>query len=188
MEHRLIHICGSMGSGKTTLIRGAMASRSFEVEYREGRKAPIGYWCAAQNLFVAGSYEVATASGCDTIKDTGEAFALLRNRYYLGRKVLYEGLFMMNHLRGLELYREVGDTMVVLRLNSDPDLCRKGILDRREATGNTRKIAPGFEASLRGSFVRAQNYALKMKELGCEVHSIDRDTAPGVLEQLLSGG
>ena len=119
----IVHVCGTMGSGKTTLVRTFMAGggRPWTSITLAGRRLPIGYTTTdGPQLVVAGAYEDGLqTSGCDTFKDTPATYAMTQGWAERGASVLYEGLFMMNHTRGLALARAVGvERMTVLRLTA----------------------------------------------------------------------
>lgn len=190
MDHRIVHVCGTMGSGKTTLIRNWMATRSCPwVADTGGRKLPIGYVSdtAGHRVFVAGAYEDGLqTSGCDTIKDTPAAYALVLEHFRRGESVVYEGLFMMNHTRGLQLLRDSNHAVVVIHLSTSIDECRAGVVDRRLAQGNTEPLPTRFEDGLSGNYVRAANYARKMRAAGGTVLRCSRDEAAARLGELLA--
>lgn len=198
MGHCVVHVVGTMGAGKTTLLRVWKGEAGpWEPVTAEGRVHPLGYvnhrprgepGGPGQGLFLAGAYvDGLQTSGCDTIKDTGHAYDLVQGRYVAGLTVIYEGLFMMNHTRGLALLRVVGaGRFYVLRLTTSLDECRAGVLARRAAQGNSDPLPPRFDDGLRGNEVRATNYSHKMRMAGATVHKVSRDGALGVLRELTS--
>jgi ABC-type dipeptide/oligopeptide/nickel transport system ATPase component len=176
---KIVHICGTSGSGKTTLIRAFMKILNFKPEFTEGMKSPIGY--IGGRVFIPGSYEVLTASGCDTIKSVELNYTVVREVFECGLDVIYEGLFMMNHTRGLELWEQTR-ALEVIRLTTSIEDCMKAVRDRRVATGNDRKEGTTFEKNLIGHDTRATNYCEKLRQAGCTIHQVSREKA---LDKLL---
>lgn len=182
MEHRvnrLIHVVGTMGAGKTTLIRSWMAELSFAPVCEDGWSRPMSYHCEAPPIWVLGCYDPdLQTSGCDYLKREVELnFELAERRYNGGAAtVVYEGLLMMNHTRGLALLARTR-AVTVLRLMATLDECRAGVVARRAAQGNHEPLPPRFEAGLAGHEVRARNYAFKMKQAGAEVIKVTREEA-----------
>jgi hypothetical protein len=187
VTHIIVHICGTMGAGKTTLIRGWMAHHPFNPATRDGSPRPVAYVCAERSFWVMGPYEPdLQTSGCDANKDTVGNYAEVQRRYEHGFCVVYEGLFMMNHTRGLALARAVGtENFHVVRLAEPLEVCRAGVVARRAAQGNHDPLPARFEDGLRGNDVRATNYCHKMKQVGVAVHRVTREQAPGKLGELL---
>lgn len=184
---RIIHVCGTMGSGKTTLIRTWMAGLPF-TEVANGRPRPVAYVCVERQLWVVGPYSAdLQTSGCDACKNTPENYAEVLHRFEQGHTVVYEGLFMMNHTRGLALLRAARGAVTVLRLTTPLEDCRAGVLARRAAQGNTDPLPPRFEDGLRGNDVRARNYAHKMKGAGATVLRVSREEALPKLRELTGG-
>lgn len=182
MTPKIVHICGTMGSGKTTLVRAFMARHNFKPIYTTGRTRALYY--RADTMAVGGSYEVSTASGMDTIKDTEAGYALIKRLWGEGLGVLYEGLFMMNHTRGLELWRAT-QAVTVLELTTSPEDCRAGVVARRAAVGETGPLPKNFEAGLAGNRVRAQNYTYKMRAVGCPTKRITREDGLARIVELM---
>lgn len=187
MEHRIIHVCGTMGSGKTTLIRGWMAERKWVAVNRGGARYPIGYTSdePERQMFLAGGYDDALqTSGLDVAKGSVEEnYALLTEKFRQGLTVVYEGLLMMNHTRGLQLLRDTR-ALTILRLTTSLDECRAGVVARRAAQGNHDPLPPRFEDGLRGNNTRAINYAFKLKQAGATVHKVSREEAATLLREL----
>lgn len=184
---RVIHVCGTMGAGKTTLIRGWMGGIAWIPHRTDDRRLPWGYLSVTHHppLFLAGAYEEGLqTSGCDTIKDTPLSYANIQ-QWAAERTVVYEGLFMMNHTRGLALLRAVGPANFhVLRLMTTLTECREGVVARRAAQGNTEPLPARFQDGLEGNDVRARNYAHKMRMAGATVHRVSRDEAAVKLREL----
>lgn len=179
-----------MGSGKTTLIRNWMRSQAhpWVAVNLGGRRLPLGYTLdrPGQQVFLAGAYEEGLqTSGCDTIKDTAFAYGVLAEHFHRGEAVVYEGLFMMNHTRGLRLLRDTR-AVTVLRLTTSLDVCLQGVVDRRAAQGNTGPLPPRFAHGLGGNAVRALNYAYKMGQAGATVLRVSREEAAVRLAEMTS--
>lgn len=187
----IINIAGTSGSGKSTLVRNLMApvdpTRESEEIWEDGRKTPLGYRLRLAGVehpvFVVGAY-VAGTGGCDTIKDVVRVYGLVKEHHERGEHVVYEGLFVMNHTRGLALLRDVGSALVVLKLTTPLEVCFEAIKERRAKKGVTEPVT---RKNTEGNFVRANNYAYKMKAAGGAVHRVSRDEALPKLLELLRG-
>lgn len=136
MTPKIIHVCGTMGSGKTTLIRGWMyalaPAHGWEPLHADDRL--VGY--LSGSLHVMGPYvEGLQTSGCDAMKDTATNYRLIEESWCAGRTVVYEGLFMMNHTRGLELWNRT-KAVNVLRLATSLEEAKAGVVARRAAQGS----------------------------------------------------
>lgn len=186
MGHRVIHICGTMGSGKTTLIKRWMEERGpWAWGTIHGSKGIMGY--TDKDVFVAGRYqEGLQTSGCDAIKDTAANYAMIQEWFQTGHTVVYEGLFMMNHTRGLALWNAT-KAVTVLRLTTAATVCREGVIARRAAQGNMEPLPPRFEDGLLGNNIRATNYCFKMRQAGAQVFSVSREEAAIKLREMTSG-
>lgn len=181
-----------MGSGKTTLIRTWMAERSpwVAINAGGGAKRPVGWYhdVPERQLILAGDYDPdLQTSGCDMIKDATWWYAKVEEWWRAGHPVVYEGLFMMNHTRGLALLRACGGALTVLRLTTSLEECRAGVLARRAAQGNVEAVGPNFDKGLRDNNTRAGNYAFKMKQAGAEVLKVSRAEALPKLRELTGG-
>jgi hypothetical protein len=92
----IIHVRGTHGSGKSTIVRAVMRHYPRrKALYVERRRIPIGYICrrkGAKPLFIPGSYENAFGGGCDTIREVQIMYKLIRKYVGRGMDVLYEGI------------------------------------------------------------------------------------------------
>lgn len=181
----IINIAGTSGSGKSTIVRSLMAMCTSEPVTVEGRKTPIGYDLAlpgGSRVRVLGAYEAPTG-GCDTIKDAVLNYRLVTEWHRTGLHVVYEGLFVMNHTRGLALARDVGvENVTVILLATTLDQCKAGVNARRAVEGK-----PPLQKwdNTEGNHTRARNYATKMQRTGVRVLTLERDLVlPRILELL----
>ena len=180
---KIIHVCGTMGSGKTTLIRAFLDQHPF-TPVTGDKPRPVAYVCAERELWVMGPYEPdLQTSGCDANKDTSWNYAEIQRRWEKGFTVVYEGLFMMNHTRGLGLWNHTKAVRVV-RLTTSLDEARAGVVARRAAQGNHDPLPARFEDGLKGNDVRAKNYEFKMRQAGCPTFKLSRSEALEKLNQI----
>lgn len=182
----IINIAGTSGSGKSTLVRNLMAQADAEHQHEGKRKDPIGYLLrlegVARPVFVVGAY-VAGTGGCDTIKDVVRVYDLVKERWRAGEHVVYEGLFVMNHTRGIQLWKGTR-AVTMLKLTTPIEVCFESIAARRAEKGITEPVT---RKNTEGNFVRANNYAYKMKAVGAPVFRVSRDEALPRLLELLRG-
>jgi energy-coupling factor transporter ATP-binding protein EcfA2 len=182
----IINIAGTSGSGKSTVARALMAlDPAPEPLLWPGRRSPIGYYLRAwpevrRPVFLAGAYDAPTG-GCDTIKDVGQVYDLIVSQHEAGCHVVYEGLFVMNHTRGIALWKATRALHVIL-LTTPLDECWRRIHARRAAVGNERPLG---QRNTDGNAVRARNYAFKLSQIDCPVTKATSDEAPGVITRLL---
>lgn len=180
MTHKIIHVVGTMGSGKTTLIKSFL--REYEWQTIRDSKKVLGQFCPASPLFVVGRYEDALpSSGCDSFKHVEEVYEIIKDAWLDGLTVIYEGLFMMNHTRGPQLQKETR-SVTVLKLTTALDVCLAGVMARRKAQGTADDSRPKH---LEANDVRARNYAFKMARAGAEVIKITRESGLKELTQLV---
>lgn len=185
----VIQLCGTSGAGKSTVVRRVLATPGVEREpvFAPGRTSPIGYRLRGGGLagtpFLVGAYGAPTG-GCDTVKDTPQAFALVEEYFQQGVNVLFEGLFVMNHTRGPLLARSVGvSNFNLVRLTTPLDVCFKRIDERRAAIGKG-PLDHGHD-NIEGNNTRAVNYVSKMGFLGVKVHRCSSDDAVALVLGLL---
>lgn len=158
----IINICGTSGSGKSTIVRSVMEHYAAKTpHYIDGRKQPIGYELSSRwrylgyhpdqpahsilrPLWVVGHYE-SPCGGCDTIS-IGMDFIYnqIRDRHQQGFDVLYEGVIIGYDVkRCLELWRSLdSQSLCVIGLTTPIEDCLQGIRNRREARGDTRPLNP----------------------------------------------
>lgn len=189
----IVTIAGTSGSGKSHLMRffldWARMNGDVVEEFVEGRVAPIGYLVQLKRpvqstcaIYVIGGYEVPTG-GCDTIHNIAKIFSSIEKQYALGRHVLYEGLFVMNQIRGSQLAAEVGENLCVLQLTTPLATCFASINERRAERGEGKLETKNNTVD---NYRRATNYCAKMRDSGARVFKVDRGTALPRLLNLLA--
>lgn len=181
----IVNLVGTSGSGKSTVVRELMKLDKFNPVFKEGRKAPLGYTYGC--IFVLGAYEAASSSGCDTFGGDGRVpmlYGLVREWYKKGYHVIYEGITMMNHTRGIDLWNDT-KALRVLYLQTDFQTCIDSITARRLAIGDTRPFGENLRRNLKTGYVRAENYCTKLERLGCPVFKVSRRQAQRKLLQVL---
>ncbi len=177
MANRIVHICGPMGSGKTTLIKKFMVEWGGWKPVDGGRRLPVGYRSqeCGQLLLVAGAYRKDLgSSGCDTYHNTLYWYEFVEEWWRKGYNVIYEGAFMRNHTRGVGLWNRT-KALTVVHLTTSADDCRRGIISRRQAKGNFKDT---LNPNLDGAYElggRDRNYAAKMKAAGAPIVPISRE-------------
>jgi hypothetical protein len=189
----ILNIVGTSGAGKSYLVRELLSwleTASPPVRlvpaYFAGRKAPVGYdfRLSGRKWHIVGSYEDADTAGCDSIRAVSSVFDFVRDRRRTAN-VLYEGLFVMNHTRGVQLVEEFGDDVCLLQLLVPLSMCISSIDARRAARGEGKLLN---KSNTVGNFRRAENYCAKMRAAGARVVSVRRGEAFDVLLGLLKEG
>jgi len=181
----IVNIAGTSGAGKTAVVRHLIANSTHaatmwatvgeQTEEREvGRVVHLG----ERSIFIAGRYdEDLDSGGCDTIHDISFWFDTFWEQAQT-HDVVFEGLFVMNHTRGLGLARkslDAGKPFHVISLTTPLEQCKVSINERRARRGQG-----AFDRSWRnveGNVVRANNFAFKLKQIGATVYKLDRAAA-----------
>lgn len=136
----ILHLRGTSGSGKSTIIRALMdAYPSKHPIFEEGRKQPIGYRLmtpdgSMKDLFVVGHYET-PCGGCDTIPSLDKIYELVRD-FSASGNVVFEGLLIgPEQRRSTELHNNPERFGVYHTICLDVPLedCVEGIMERRRA-------------------------------------------------------
>jgi hypothetical protein len=185
----IINVAGTSGSGKSTLVRWLMEPARGWNSVREnvcdagGRVIGSLLVRDGAGTFICGRYEGFDTGGCDTIKNVEFWYDTIVAQHELGRNVVFEGLFVMNHTRGIALARRFREQLHVIRLKTSLDECKAGVNERRARRGDPPKTT-GWE-NTEGNWVRAKNFAFKLKNAGATAHLADRDQARVVLVDLL---
>ena len=182
--NRIVQIAGTSGSGKSTIVREFVRKYHGKPEFRVGRKAPLGYHIP-YSVFVVGAYEAPSAGGCDTFGSEGpglieRVYSLLYERERES-DVVFEGIMMMNHMRGLELWRKTKALSVIL-LTTPLRECIAAVEARRVNRGRPAKFRTG---NLEGNYKRTEMYCAKLRAEGGPIYECSRDEAPQKLEDLL---
>jgi hypothetical protein len=184
MTH-IVCITGTSGAGKSTVMRRLIEAGKPGPTIMNGPRE-IGHiiYLGEQPTFVAGRYGLKDTAGCDTIKDVALWYETILEQSKI-QNVVYEGLFVMNHDRGLNLMRhlEAGTTMHVINLTTPWETCLLSINERRARQGKDEFT--GNIENIKGHIVRARNFASKLKQLGAQVYHLDRDTAVVKLKELV---
>lgn len=181
-----IHLRGTGGSGKSTVVRRIMTLyKEEEPIRREGRKQPLYYVLSrpgGRQLAVIGHYETA-CGGCDTIKTPDEAYQLVRDNLELGRDVVYEGIIIQDETGRLAaLHRQIGDNLHVIALSTPVEECLKSIQQRRDERGEEK---PLNEKNTRDRAKRLQSGMAKVRFLGIRTYTLDREAAFAKCRELL---
>lgn len=148
----IINICGSSGSGKSSLVRQLMSQYPIRIPLQpENRKRPVAYTCGkhcyGNNLFVLGHYETA-CGGCDTLASwfpdgmLHEIYEWIRAAHTSTTNIIYEGLLIESDVkRAINLHKD-GYPFVAVFLNTSKQLCLDSVRMRREANGNFKPLNP----------------------------------------------
>lgn len=184
---RIIQICGINGSGKSYVAREFLKGMKLEPEFIDGYPNPIGYWDRSGELFLMGAYIVGTG-GCDSIKhlDLKQQFAYIEEKHSEGKWVVFEGIMMANHTRGVALWKQTR-ALTVLRLTTPFDVCVKSIQERRAKVGKSRVMEARTMYHLNNQRVRVENYCYKLRMAGCKVLPVSRENALETLYQQIAG-
>lgn len=181
----IIQICGTNGSGKSTIVDKVMAAAADVQAVDDDDTGKIrGYEMAVsgQPLIVVGKYHKITARGCDAIKDRDYNLETVRKSHLAGYHVLFEGIRMMSHTRGIDFFRGLGYQNVTLLLLDTPvETCISEILARSGKTRDQLAIS-----NIYGTNVRARNYVGKLQALGVRKIVVNRDNAPDVILKVIN--
>jgi len=180
----IVTIVGTSGAGKSTVVRQLIEAMPPGQLVRREQNQEIGRILNG-TIFIAGRYDEWDTAGCDTIKDVGFWYGLFAQKAREGYHVVFEGLFMMNHTRGLDLVKTRIAPVHILHLQTTLDECKIAINARRLRRGQTE-----FKRSwdnTKGHIKRAANYAGKLKDIGATVHKVTREDALAKLMDLLRG-
>ena len=189
MPPKIVQVCGTNGSGKTTVIRRFLARAvSSTPVYEERRKRPVGYDLTFPSVEgrvrVIGPYDPdLPTGGCDAYGGTAEGlFDLVYKLWSEGYSVLFEGIRIMHHTRGIELENKTHAMNVVL-LSTPIEECLASVDARRAASGTKREIRS--LADIKSNGVRARNYCLKIYDVGGKKYICDRNDAPDEILNIL---
>ena len=181
----IVNIAGTSGAGKSTVVRKLIEASRYAATMAEGTKE-IGriVHIGEQSVFIAGRYGEHDTAGCDCIKDVRFWYKTIYEQA-ARHHVVYEGLFVMNHMRGIELVNKIHDraTMHVINLSTPWEVCRDSLNTRRARRGQAEFT--GNTDNLKGHMVRAKNFAFKLRQLGATVYNLDRDAAVTKLVELV---
>lgn len=140
----IINVRGTMGSGKTTIMRGLIASFWKRTMYgRLGAVLPEAYKLQIPNInspvFILGPY-VAQNGGCDRIQSTDLIMELIEDYHGMGH-VLFE------HLGLSACYGKVGELIakhhgVLAYMDTPLEQCVANVRTRRAARGEKKPFDP----------------------------------------------
>jgi hypothetical protein len=185
----IIHIRGTHGSGKSTLVRKIMETYKVRKPVRrEGRKQPIGYILKRKghrDLFVVGHYESACGGG-DTVPKVDDVYRLVRKHAQAyDRHVIFEGILAQHSMpRLLDLANEPGFArrLRVVILNTSIKKSIKSVKKRRRARGDTRSLNPS-------NIIKEQRGVdlsrIRLKTAGIKVKTLSRSDALTYITSLL---
>lgn len=187
----VLNIAGTSGSGKSHLMRSfidwAMERGKVKEVWSDKEHAMAGYEFAMKRfdrpIHIVGAYDTPTG-GCDTARSAVKIFDIVREQYALGKHVLYEGLFVMNHTRGTQLAAELGEELCIIQLTTPYSVCIASINVRRGARGDGKLLT---KDNTRGNYVRAENYCTKMRGAGARVIRVAREKGLETMISVLSG-
>jgi predicted ABC-type ATPase len=187
-KEMIINIAGTSGAGKSTVVRKLIEASTLVETITNDQQKEVGRVVNldGRDVTIAGRYESWDTGGCDTVKDVEFWYNFVSVAGHIGWRVVFEGLFVMNHTRGLKLVRDmerVGQAVHIILLTTTLAQCQAAINERRARRGD-----PPFTGSWRnveGNIVRANNFASKLKQLGAKVHRCTRDEAYPKLEEIL---
>lgn len=189
----LVQVVGTNGSGKSTVVREVMRQ---SVVSPEPVRDPVtgkvaGYTIRllkdgtrdTRQVYVVGRYaEDVGTGGCDTMKSPVDVFRLLPTWDVAFGDVLFEGIRMMNHMRGVMLQQETRSLHVV-HLTTSYEEVEKRIRARRIAAGGDPEKP--LSADVRGTMGRADAYCRKVAFVGAEVVKASSESAPQVVLKML---
>jgi len=184
----IINIAGTSGAGKTALVRYLIARSRYACTIKNEPYGEVGrvVHLGERSIFLAGRYDESLDSGgCDCVKDVAFWYGMVWEMAKV-HDVVFEGLFVMNHTRGLDLTNRCVQQKIpfhVIHLTTSLAVCKLSINERRARRGQepfTRSWG-----NVEGNIVRARNFAYKVKQLGATVHNLDRAAAAQRLMELL---
>ncbi len=174
----IIQIAGTNSSGKTYAVRQVLTqARGLNHIYILGRSR--AYAIEAQfpkgTVLIGGAYDEVQSSGMDSIQKEGainyDQIVAWAQQYPF---VLFEGIWMMNHTIGIEMYKKLAPNMIVLFLDTPILEVFKSLEERRVANGLPAK---GYSSrDIESSITRSKNYASKLHALGCARLRVTRET------------
>lgn len=185
----IISIAGTSGAGKTHLVRHLIAQSEYGVTVIHPGYGEIGRIVLLNggSIFIAGRYDEGLDSGgCDCIKKVDFWYDTVWIQAQT-HDVVFEGLFVMNHTRGLDLTNKCVKHRIpfhVIHLTTTLEHCKESINARRARRGQ-EPFSRSWD-NVEDNSVRARNFTHKVKQLGASVYSLDRTTAAHKLMELFS--
>lgn len=179
----IVHLRGTNGAGKSTIVRSIMQDYDeCKQKTRPGRRRPIGYVCTRMNpsatLFIPGHYEIANG-GIDTLGTIKEALDLVWEAYDAGYNVLFEGKNMQDatvSLRATELFGK--EQIAFVHVTHDVDECVAAVRQRGHSIA---------EKTIRSIDKRAYRVSEGLIANGYRCYSLSRDKALDITRRLLRG-
>ena len=185
MTH-IINIAGTSGSGKSTVVRRLIeVARYGETLYRSDKEMGRIVYLGERSVFIAGRYDQYDTAGCDVIKDVRFWYDTVyeKSEQY---NVVFEGLFVMNHQRGIDLMSQIRPrrscTMHIINLTTSWEDCQASINERRARRGKGE--FRGDLDNVKGHIIRANNFASKLRQRGAIVYNLERETAVNKLVEI----
>lgn len=179
----IVQVAGTNGAGKSTAVRAVMAAG--RVLHEDERWSDVELPGVAPLVRVLGRYRGGVATGgADVLKSLSVVHQLACEGCAIGRRVLWEGgpRPYMNQTAGPLFLSGLAWPYVLVLLTTSLGDCLGGIDARRAARGDSPLPDP---ADVRGSHLRAQHYAARMRDAGAELVRCGRDGAPDRILELL---
>lgn len=177
----IIRLCGTSGSGKTTVARELMGRapiRLGDPKRPSAYKVPKGY---GKPLFIIGPY-TNTCGGVDSLSGWKECMDMV-HLYQREGHVFYESLLLSTYYgqQGLET-KQYGKDHVWAFLDTPIEVCIERIKARRLAAGNTK---PLNEDNTRNRVRTIDNLRRRVTDLGHRVVVIPYLHAVYAVKELL---
>jgi len=178
----ILMICGTHGSGKTTLVRRILSKLEpgGSQIFAGPKKVPVGVvydnW-----LTVMGRYDENACGGCDAFSWRGAAYDLestVKEEVQRGRRVLMEGVLVamwgMDRLRRLN-----GFGLIQVQLDTPLEQCINSVNERRRVRAEQlrREFKPLDPSNTESKYRKFTRTLHKRQRLGIPVEVLDREAA-----------
>lgn len=181
----IIQVAGTNGAGKSTVVRAVLASGVVQNTTDTGCDLRLSQ--VDGTIRIPGRYGDHATGGCDQFKSVNEIHDKIREGLQNCHHVVWEGGTShggLNQTRGPHLVEELGVSYIVVLLTTPYGQCLDGINARRAEIG--RAPLPD-DTDIRSNFLRARNYAARMRDAGARVIRVSREDAPKRIVNLLRG-